>query len=213
MCHRINSRPSPAQIAAWFQAERDVRLLLTDFFPAHDLFPTDHIPIIRNDAAGDWELARVEWGLLPSWWQPSARTKTRQAFQRQTFNARSETVDQKPSFRKAFKTRRCIIPVHRFYEGTKDHAAYFGLADSDLLPLAGLWETWEHEGERVESCTILTTAANSLVAEYHPRDRMPVILPDAESRRRWMSPDHLERQPLEHLFAPLPSHQMTCEPL
>ena len=123
-----------------------------------------------------------------------------------TFNARGETVHEKPTFRAAFKTRRCLIPWTEFFE----HGWYFSL-HPDTVPgqpvsaFAGLWESWNcHEtGSAIDSCTIITTAANSLLEQYHPKKRMPVILADAEACRRWLSPDTVERQSIEDLFHPL----------
>ena len=111
MCHRYGVRANPEEIAIALHPG----LLGSDvvpFWPESDLYPTYTVPVIRLTDDAEWELAPMEWGLLPSWWKPSARSKSRKTFQRKTFNARSETIHEKPSFRSAFKRRRCLIPGH-----------------------------------------------------------------------------------------------------
>src|SRR5262249_37907670 len=92
-------------------------------------------------------------------------------------NARAETVASKPSFREAFRYRRCLVPADGFYEWKKEGGrkpVYIRRKDGQPFAFAGLWEEWEREGEIIESCVIITTQANQMMAEYH--DRMPVIL-------------------------------------
>ncbi|MFP6763364.1 MAG: SOS response-associated peptidase [Planctomycetaceae bacterium] len=202
MCHRFNQKASPVTVGQTFQAEH----VRTAFAQQKDLFPLADVPIVRLDEQGDREIVTCSWGLLPFWWKPSDRQRNHRGFQRMTFNARGETVHEKPTFRAAFKTRRCLIPWTEFFE----HGWYFSL-HSDTVPgqtvsaFAGLWESWNcHEtGSAIDSCTIITTAANSLLEQYHPKKRMPVILADAEACRRWLSPDTVERQSIEDLFHPL----------
>jgi len=207
MCHRFNQKASLATVGGTLQAEH----VRTTFAQQKDLFPLADIPIVRLDEQGDRELVTCSWGLLPFWWKPSGRQKTHRSFQRMTFNARGETVHEKPTFRAAFKTRRCLIAWTEFFE----HGWYFSLrtdnaADQPVSAFAGLWESWTcHEtGEHIESCTIVTTAANRLLEQYHPKKRMPVILADEDACRRWLSPDTVERQAMEDLFHPLDTDLM-----
>ncbi len=211
MCHRYNVKSNLQQIA---QALYPDLLLPPDLTldTRRDLYPTSVVPVIRLSADSEWELETMEWGLLPFWWKPSDRSRSRAAFQRQTFNARGETIHSKPSFREAFRKRRCLIPASEFYEGPRGHAAWFRLADNPVMAFAGLWETWHADDESVHSCTIVTTVANSLVAQYHPRKRMPVILADDDARRRWMDPDVIERGPLESLLEPIDPQLMDHRP-
>ncbi|MGH7145275.1 MAG: SOS response-associated peptidase [Planctomycetota bacterium] len=156
----------------------------------------------ENSAGGDplpRELAFVHWGLIPAWAQDRAIAS-------KLFNARSETAAQKPSFRDAFAHRRCIVPANCFYEwrrqrGPHDEKQPLLICRRDRRPLAlaGLWERWQApEGVQVESCSILTTAANRYLKPIH--DRMPVIL-EAADFSRWIDPT-----------TPLPAIQALCTP-
>lgn len=124
----------------------------------------------------------ARWGLVPFWAKdPSIGYKM--------INARSETVAQKPAFKQSFARRRCLIPADSFYEWMKDgprkRLFNIGMKDDSVFAFAGLWDSWEPpDGPPVESCTILTTAANSLVSALH--DRMPVILPP-EHYEAWLN--------------------------
>src|ERR1700693_2716240 len=116
-------------------------------------------------------------GLVPSWWKKKAKEMPA------TFNARVETVTEKPMFRSAFKRTRCLIPVSGYYEW-RDTAGgkqpyYFTRRDGQVITIAGLWDEWKdtETGEPTKSCTMIITAANDFVAEVH--DRMPVILEPA----------------------------------
>ncbi len=141
--------------------------------------PSQLVPAVRATDEG-CELVLLKWGLIPSW---SKDAKIGQKLA----NARSETVAEKPSFRSAFKHRRCLIPASGFYEwqkrGTGRKQPFFiSLRDGEPFSFAGLWECWHSsEGEVVESCTILTTTANEVMQPIH--ERMPVILgPSAEEQ-------------------------------
>jgi putative SOS response-associated peptidase YedK len=124
---------------------------------------------------GQQQLALMLWGLLPEWSKdPLAGPRP--------FNARSETVAQKPSFRGAWRHRRCLLPADAFFE--KGHRIH--RRDGALFWLAGIWDRWiGPDGSEVESCCVLTTAPNSLVAPLH--NRMPVILPDG-LEEAWLEP-------------------------
>jgi putative SOS response-associated peptidase YedK len=124
-------------------------------------------------------------------------------------------VATKPSFRAAFKKRRCLVVADGFYEwmlaGTKKKQPYdFRLKDHSLIGFAGLWEEWHSpEGEVVESCCIITTAANELVATVH--ERMPVILPP-DSYPRWLDPGNESADDLLPLLVPYPAAAMKSFP-
>ncbi|WP_256377882.1 SOS response-associated peptidase [Synechococcus sp. PCC 7502] len=133
-------------------------------------------------------------------------------------NARSETVSEKPSFRYAFKHRRCLIPTDGFYEWqrvegskTKKQPYFFGLKDANIFAFAGLWERWESpEGDIIETCTILTTEANDVVRPIH--DRMPVIL-DPKDYEIWLDPNLTSIDRLTPLLKPYPPEAMTAYPV
>ena len=115
----------------------------------------------------DGALARnlLRWGLVPHWSQDPTRGA-------RPINARSETVRVKPAFRDAFLQRRCLIPADGFYEW-KDKQPYFvQMADERPFVFAGLWEHWDKVSPAIESCTIVTTAPNAVVADIHDRDAM-----------------------------------------
>lgn len=95
----------------------------------------------------------MRWGQLPFWWKPSGRKTSPQAFQRKCFNARGETIQEKPAFREAFKHRRGLIPATEFFE--KGH--YFSLPDNRPFVFTGLWDKWQGAEGLIESCTLVTT--------------------------------------------------------
>lgn len=124
---------------------------------------------------GERRLEVLRWGLIPSWADdPEVASRM--------ISARSETAAEKPSFRKAFRKRRCLIPADGFYEWerTDDGKQPYHIRMKDGYPFAfaGLWEDWGRDGEEIRSCTILTTEANEVVGEVD--HRMPVILPSKD---------------------------------
>ena len=131
--------------------------------------PTDEVPIVRLSESGAQELANVCWGLVPAW------AKDTKAAARSIY-ARAETVASKPAFRTAFKERRCLIPADGFYELTTEDGAkqphHICGRDGGPFSFAGLWG--RNERLQVETCTIVTTTPNAIVAPIH--DRMPVLL-------------------------------------
>ncbi len=144
-----------------------------------NVFPTTTIDTIVGQK-GQRRLVPMRWGLVPSWWSKSLKE-----LKLATFNARAETVTQKPFFRGAFKRNRCLIPVSGYYEWQDTPGGkqpwYFTSSDgSPALTIAGLWDEWQYKetGIALKSCTMIITEPNTLVAEVH--DRMPVLL----------SPDH-----------------------
>jgi putative SOS response-associated peptidase YedK len=196
MCHHYKgSRQPPEHLRDEFSLRANQHHL--DFQDA-GFYPLAQVPIIRLDANGEREMVAAEWGLLPFWWKPSDKVPKRSTFQRKTFNARSEDVDTKPSYREAFKRRRCLLPAGEFFE--KGH--YFKFSDDRPFAFAGLWESWRAgEGEIVESCTLLTTEPNELVRSVG-HHRMPVLLASEADWRLWLDPEALGRDVVEHLFVP-----------
>ena len=160
-----------------------------DWSPRYNIAPTQPVPVIRQKPNQPRrELSVMRWGLIPSW-------ATDPAIAYRTINARSETVTTTASFRDAFRSQRCLIPADGFYEWQKTESQKdgknkqpfcFEVADGELFAFAGLWDQWtDPQGKVVETCTILTTTPNTLLADFH--DRMPVILrPDDYTR--WLSP-------------------------
>ena len=154
--------------------------------PRYNITPTTRIEVIRPAAAGGNELVQMRWGLVPVWWKKPLKELPA------TFNARAETVAEKPMFRSAFKTRRCIIPASGFYEWTGKAGAktphYFSAQSGEPLAFAALWEqAKDHDtGEPLASATIIVGAANNWMNRFH--DRQPVIL-DWRNANQWMRGD------------------------
>lgn len=197
MCHHYRgSKNPPAHLAGEFSARTNLRQLC---LPEASYYPLNKVPVVRHDDAGDRELVECEWGLLPYWWKPKTATDKRTAFQRKCFNARSEDVHAKPSYREAFRRRRCLLPAVDFME----KAHYFSLPGKSPFAFAGLWDRWrDGEGQHVETCTLLTTAPNAEVLSVG-HHRMPVILTDESQFRLWLDAEIVERGPLDELIRPL----------
>lgn len=149
----------------------------------YNVAPSTLVPVLTNHQPEKIQLFR--WGLIPSWSKdPSIGAKM--------INARSETLQEKPSFRSAFQSRRCVIPADGFFEWKKAGASkipyYFHKPDHGPFLFAGLWDSWIGGGnvEPVHTFTILTCTPNAVVAHVH--DRMPVIL-DWEHAKTWLQTD------------------------
>ena len=207
MCHHYVGlkNANRALLEEAFHVRANLALAVSEFMsPAGGFYPLKSVPIIRLEH-GERALAACSWGFLPSWWKPKKEGEKPQAFQRQCFNAKSETVDTKPTFRTAYKSRRCLLPASKFEE----KAHYFSLPDEQPFAFAGLWESW-HDGELV-SCTMLTTEPNEEVrgVGHH---RMPVILRTEAEYARWLDPEITTRAPLEGLMEPLEDGALMAAP-
>ena len=169
-----------------------------DHGPRYNIAPTQPVLTVTNDGQRRGEVMR--WGLVP-FWAKDLKLGARM------INAVGETVSTKPAFRTAFKKRRCLVLANGFYEwrkeGERKIPTYIYARNGDSLAFAGLWETWKSpEGQVVQSCTIITSAANSFIQPLH--HRMPVIL-SGETQALWLDPLTDDRKILEPLLAPAPS--------
>ena len=149
----------------------------------YNISPTQLIPAIRLSQEGQYEMQDFRWGLIPFWSKESKVSYS-------TFNARVETVAEKPVFRAPFRSRRCLIPASGWFEwkteGGKKLPYYFTSQGDEGLALAGLWDLWrDGDGTTIQSCTILVGDANELVSKVH--DRMPVVLPES-AYAAWLNP-------------------------
>jgi putative SOS response-associated peptidase YedK len=173
-----------------------------EFGPNYNVSPGQMVPAVV------WQeeepvIEGLKWGFIPHWAKdPSIGFKM--------INARAESADEKPAFRKSFQERRCIILSTGFYEWKKDGQVktpyYLQLKERPLFGFAGLWTRWSSpEGEEVRSCTIITTEPNSVVSEIH--NRMPVVL-RKESEKPWLDPDNKDSEGLKELLAPYPPSDM-----
>jgi putative SOS response-associated peptidase YedK len=143
----------------------------------YNIAPTDTVEVVKSGNDGANHLVPMRWGLIPAWWKKTVKDVPA------TFNARAETVADKPMFRDAFKRGRCIIPASGYYEWKSTVGGkqpyFISAADGGVLSFAGLWDRWRNPatGELVMSCTIIVTDANTLTGAIH--DRMPVVLEEA----------------------------------
>lgn len=208
MCGRFTLNATPEQLTELFELPAEPMIA-----PRYNIAPTQPVAIVRLDAqskAREW--THVQWGLIPSWAKdPSLGAKM--------INARAETVAEKPAFRAAFKRRRCLVPATGFYEwqklGSRKQPHLITRQDGQPFAFAGLWETWQSgDGSVLETCTILTTDPNELMAQIH--NRMPVILAP-EDFAQWLgsgsdsTPRELDQ--LQHLLRPYPTEWLTNTPV
>lgn len=163
--------------------------------------PGDDVVTVTTSKEGEPRGELLRWGLVPFWAKdPKVGYKM--------INARSETVAEKPAFRDALKTRRCLIVADGFYEwqarpsAARKQPFHITRADGAPFAFAGLWASWHGDGDAaIRSCTIITTDANHKLADIH--DRMPVMLPDAAAEEAWL--DHATPAgALQELLVPLP---------
>jgi len=170
-----------------------------EYRPDDNISPGRRIAAIIHDEAN--RLVSCRWGLIPSWAKdPSIGKKL--------FNARAETLAEKPSFRDAFRKRRCLIPADGFYEWQKQGKQVFRFSMKSGRPfgMAGIYETWmSPEREPVDTCAIITTEPNALIGSIH--DRMPAIVPK-DGEAAWIDPAHRDREGLLSLLKPYPAEEM-----
>ena len=179
-----------------------------DLTPRYNIAPTQPLAVLPN--TGDNSLDYYVWGLIPSWAKdPSIGSRM--------INARSETLSEKPSFRTAFRRRRCLIFADGFYEwqladnGKSKQPVYIHLNDKKPFAFAGLWEMWfAPDGSEVRSCTIITTQPNDLIKKIH--NRMPVILAK-ENMSGWIDPNEKTPDELMKYLVSYPADKMKAFPV
>lgn len=206
MSGRITLRTNLSQLFEQFSAEPVMPQI--DWLPRFNIAPTQGVVVVRQSPhTGKRELAILRWGLIP-FWAKDLRIGNR------TINARAETVAEKPAFRHAFRSRRCLVIADGLYEwktvGRTKRPYFIRRRDDRPFPLAGLWERWSEPERVIESCTIVTTTPNELMAELH--DRMPVILSD-EAARQWLSPGIDDPGLLQSLLIPYPDGDLVAFPV
>lgn len=166
--------------------------------PRWNIAPTQLVPVVRTDGEGARRLAMLWWGLIPGWAQD-------RSIGARMINARAETLAEKPSFRAAFRRRRCLVLASGYYEWQAGPAGkqpwFIRREDGEPFAFAGLWERWtEREGAApLESCAIVTTAASAALAPIH--DRMPVVL-RPEACELWLDPRTEDAARLGPLLGP-----------
>jgi putative SOS response-associated peptidase YedK len=199
MCGRFTLRCDSDILAEYFDVPE-----VPPLESRYNIAPTQGVLVVRVLESGGPRTADfLRWGLVPSWADdPKAGYRM--------INARAETVPKSPAYRTAFRKRRCVLAADGFFEWRKEgkkkkKPSHFTLADGEPFGIAGLWERWEKGETPLETCTLLTTEANSLVRPLH--DRMPVILPP-EHLERWLDPKFDDLDELMDLLQPFPAKQM-----
>jgi putative SOS response-associated peptidase YedK len=164
MCGRFALKNPTKELKQYYNTQNEV-----EYAARYNIAPTTAVITIHATPDGSRIMEPMRWGLVPSWAKDVS-------IGNRMINARSDTVDKKPSYRAAFMRRRCVIPASGFYEWhTETREPYYFSPKEGFLSLAGLWEHWQSpDGSELHTCTIITTDANALVQPIH--ERMPVIL-------------------------------------
>jgi putative SOS response-associated peptidase YedK len=203
MCGRFSIGTPADVLAAVFKVAS-----MPQFELRYNIAPSQDVPVIRADGSGTRRMEMLRWGFVPHWADDPA-------IGNRMINARSEGVGEKPAFRSAFKSRRCLVPADAFYEwkklskGKQPYA--IRMRDRRPFAMAGLWETWRsREGQPLESFTILTTEPNELVKPLH--NRMPVIL-DPADYETWLNPEPKDLEKIKAMLHAPPAENMVAYPV
>jgi putative SOS response-associated peptidase YedK len=202
MCGRFTLASPGAIVAELFGLAAAPALV-----PRYNIAPSQAVAVVRGGSGGH-SFAELHWGLIPSWSKDAA-------IGNKMINARGETLAEKPAFRSAYRSRRCLILADGFFEWAtgpgRKQPWYFRSRDRRPFAFAGLWERWKGaDGDAVESCTIVTTTASELVAPVH--DRMPVIL-DPESLEAWLDTGGRPGDTVDALLRPCPAERLEAYPV
>jgi putative SOS response-associated peptidase YedK len=200
MCGRYTLSTPPADLIAHFGLDA-----CASYAPRYNIPPGTDIPVIRQSPEGKRVLHLLRWGLVPHWAKdPGIGARLN--------NARAEGIETKPSFRDAFRRRRCLIPADGFYEwkseSTGKQPYYFSACSGAPLAMAGLWESWRGEdGEILRTCAVITTGPNAVMAPVH--DRMPVLI-EPKHWRTWLD---APVETVHALLAPAPDTELRAWPV
>ncbi len=187
-----------------FEVENEI-----DLAPRYNIAPCQDVPVIRQNRERPVRtVSMMRWGLIPYWAKDEKGAY-------KMINARAETVAERPAFREPIQRHRCLVPADGFYEwarrGPEKQPYHFGMVDGSLFAFAGIWDRWKSPaGEVVESCSILTTTPNSLLADIH--DRMPVILQD-EDYDLWLDPGYQHGEGILEMLRPFDASAMKRYPV
>ena len=197
MCGRAYSTVTEVELRDRYERKKPVKI--PTFKPNYNISPTQNVLVLR-DKTGAPYFDLLRWGLIPFWAHDIK-------IGYKMINARAETISEKPSFREAFKKRRCIIPLSGFIEWKREAGSKrpfaIHLKDEPIMSVAGIWESWQPEDakEKLETFSIITTAANTFMEKIH--DRMPVIL-GRDQEEFWLDKDSAPDD-LQQLLKPCPS--------
>jgi putative SOS response-associated peptidase YedK len=204
MCGRFSLNLTGKELAEAFQLKTTPAVA-----PRYNIAPTQPVATVTATLENpEPQFQLLRWGLIPSWAKDPA-------IGNRLINARAETVSEKPSFRAAFKRRRCLVLADGFYEWQRQanrktkQPYYFFLKEHQPFAFAGLWEHWTDpdSGGELQTCTLLTTDANDLMEPIH--NRMPVILAP-EHYDPWLDPGHYNPGELQAMLKPFNSDAMDC---
>ncbi len=204
MCGRFALTTNAAELARLFGATR-----VAEAAPRYNIPPAQPVLAVRQPAGGQGrELVTLRWGLIPAW-------ATDPAVGNRLANARAESAADKPSFRDAFRRRRCLVPADGFFEwrrrGGSREPFFVRRRDGRPLAMAGLWECWHApDGAPVETCTVLTTDANEVVRPLH--DRMPALLAPGDVAA-WLDPALQDPATVHRLLRPYPAGELVAVPV
>ena len=190
MCGRFVLAESLSEIARLLGVD-----LSEDIAPRYNIAPTQPILMVRMGPAGR-EATHMRWGFIPAW--------AKEPGVKPLLQARAETIAEKPSFRAAFRRRRCLIPANGFYEwGIRDGAKrsfYVQRRDRDLFAFAGVWETWAGaDGSEIDTIAVVTTQAQGEIADIH--HRAPVAIPE-DAFSVWLETPEQQAEMVTSLLAP-----------
>lgn len=201
MCGRYTLTTDMHTIAESFGVEPEL-----EAGPRYNIAPTQNVAAILRDSSTHLKLLR--WGLIPAWAKD-------ESIGSRLINARAETLAEKPSFRNLLRSRRCLILADGFYEwkaeGKEKTPMYITLQDNQPFAFAGLWDQWKNaDGQTLQSCIIVTTEPNELMATIH--NRMPVILRPG-AYEDWLNPTLHDTEVLTHWLNPYPRELMKARPV
>ena len=204
MCGRFTLTADPGELQEAFPG----LVISAQINPRYNIAPSQPVAVIPNTA--EYKLDFFLWGLIPSWAKdPEIGNRL--------INARAETLTEKPSFRTAFRRRRCLILADGFYEwkAVPDQKSkipmFVHLRTGGVFAFAGLWDIWQSpDGSEIRSCTIITTQPNELMKNIH--NRMPVILPP-EAYKDWLDPEERNPALLLKWLVPYDASEMEAYPV
>lgn len=212
MCYYISITPKLTDLQARFRA---IFVQTESYQPVYSAsaFTFPEIPVISNEDTD--HIRYYRWGLIPFWVKDLTSAM---AIRQKTLNARAETIFEKPSFRHAIRSKRCLIIADGFFEWRhekrKTYPYYIRLTDHNPFSIAGIWDSWlNHDtGEIMKTCSVITTTANHLLERVHnTKKRMPVIL-RREDESRWLD-GNLDEEKVRSMLRPYNANEMEANPV
>lgn len=202
MCGRFSLYSNPQKVAKIFSVNK-----MFEFEPSYNIAPTQIIPVVCELPDHVRVVLPMRWGLVPSWQKEGQISSA-------MINARVETINTKPAFRKAILQRRCLIVTDGFYEwkqGTSPKQPYFiRMKNHNPFGMAGIWERWVGDDKTIDSCAIITLDANKVVERVH--NRMPAII-SPDEYDNWLNPDITDWDTIHTLLSPYKSNEMEVYPI